>query len=97
MKRLLLIAALATTPVMADSWAMQNQGGGEIVITDRPCPGYPKLLSAYNYVSSGKTAKGCWTVIDNMVHVIWESNGAQYTYSLSDFYVKSRTKKGSDL
>ena len=59
MKKLLLIAALVSTPAFADSWAMPNQAGGEIVLTDRPCPGYKKLLAAYNYSSGGRTQTIC--------------------------------------
>ena len=93
MKNLLLIAALISAPALADSWAMPNQAGGEIVLTDRPCPGHPKLLSAYNYSSGGRSQSGCWTVIDDMVHVIWDDSGRRYTYSLDSFYVKSKDKK----
>ena len=97
MKKLLLIAALVAAPVFADSWAMPNQAGGEIVLTDRKCPGYKNLLSAYNYNSGGRSQSGCWTVIDNMVHVVWDDSGRRYTYPLENFYVKSTNKKGSSL
>ena len=97
MKKLLLIAALVAAPAFADSWAMPNQAGGEIVLTDRKCPGYPKLLEAYNYSGGGKSQSGCWTVIDNMVHVVWEDSSRRYTYSLDSFYVKSKDKKGTAL
>lgn len=97
MKRLILIAALIAAPAFADSWAMPNQGGGEIVLTTRACPGHPNLLAAYNYISSGKSGTGCWTVIDNMVHVVWDGSGQRYTYPLENFYVKSKDKKGTSL
>ena len=96
MKRLLLIAALAAAPAFADTWAMPNKAGGEIVLTDRSCPQSKKLLEAYNYSSSGNIMNGCWTVFDEMVQVIWE-DGSRYTYPLSSFYVKSRNKKGTSL
>ena len=97
MKKLLLIAALVAAPAFADSWAMPNQAGGEIVLTDRPCPGYKKLLAAYNYSSGGRTQTGCWTVVDDMVQVVWNDSGRRYVYSLDSFYVKSTTKKGNSL
>lgn len=97
MKKLLLIAALIAAPAFADSWAMPNQAGGEIVLTDRKCPGHPKLLEAYNYGTAGRSLSGCWTVIDNMVHVVWEDSGRRYTYPLENFYVKSKDKKGTSL
>ena len=96
MKRLLLIAVLAAAPAIADTWAMPNKAGGEIVLTDRSCDKSPKLLEAYNYGQGGKIMAGCWTVFDEMVQVIWE-DGSRYTYPLSSFYVKSRNKKGTSL
>lgn len=96
MKRLLLIAALAAAPAFADTWAMPNKAGGEIVLTDRNCAKSSKLLEAYNYGQGGKIMNGCWTVFDEMVQVVWE-DGTRYTYPLSEFYVKSKTKKGAAL
>lgn len=97
MKKLLLIAALVAAPAFADSWAMPNRAGGEIVLTDRKCPGYPKLLEVYNYTDTGSMQTGCWTVVDDMVHVVWDKSGKRYTYPLESFYTKSTTKKGSSL
>jgi hypothetical protein len=97
MKKLLLIAALVAAPAFADSWAMPNRAGGEIVLTDRKCPGYPKLLEAYNYTDSGSMQTGCWTVVDDMVHVVWDKSGKRYTYPLESFYTKSTNKKGAAL
>jgi hypothetical protein len=96
MKKLILIAALVAAPAFADSWAMPNQAGGEIVLTDRKCPGHPKLLQAYNYGPGGDYSPGCWTIVDNMVHVVWDT-GRRYTYPLENFYTKSTTKKGAAL
>ena len=97
MKRLLIIAAFVAAPALADSWAMPNQAGGEIVLTDRKCPGYKNLLEAYNYTQSGQSQSGCWTVIDNMVHVVWDGSGRRYTYPMENFYTKSTNKKGTAL
>ena len=97
MKKLLLVAALVAAPAFADSWAMPNNDGGEIVLTDRRCPKNDKLLEVYTYTKGGRMFHGCWTVFDEMVQVIW-SDGTRYTYSLDSFYVKSKTtKKGSPL
>lgn len=95
MKRLLLIAALAAAPAMADSWVMNNNGGGQIVLTDRGCPGYKKLLEAYTYTGNAYI-EGCWTVIDNKVHVIWNGKDRR-VYDLSDFTPNTTNKKGSSL
>ena len=97
MKKLLLIAALVAAPAFADSWAMPNRAGGEIVLTDRKCPGYKNLLEAYNYTDTGSMQTGCWTVVDDMVHVVWDKSGKRYAYPLESFYTKSTNKKGSPL
>lgn len=98
MKKHHLVAAAAMLAVMqsaiatADSWAIPNKSGGEIVITDRPCDGYKNLSQAYNYGGTGRYTEGCWTVIDNMVHVVWSDN-SRYTYPMDAFYKKSTTAK----
>jgi len=98
MKRLLLITAMIAAPVMADTFAMPNQAGGEIVISDRPCTDKrgKGLLEAYNYGNGGKHMEGCWTVIDNMVHVVW-FDGTRYSYPIENFYKKSGGRKGTAL
>lgn len=97
MKKLVIIAALVAAPAFADSWAMPNQAGGEIVLTDRKCPGYKTLLEAYNYTQGGQMQTGCWTVLDNMVHVVWDGSPKRYTYPLESFHTKSKDKKGTAL
>ena len=96
MKKLLLIAALVAAPAMADSWAIVNKNGGEIVITDRVCKGYKNLRFGYSYAEAGKTLNGCWTIIDDRVHFIYD-DGTVYTYPVSSFYKKSTDKKGTSL
>ena len=96
MKRLLLIAALVAAPAMADSWAIRNKAGGEIVITDRRCPEVPNLGRSYYYGSDGQIRQGCWTVIDDQVRVVWQ-DGTEYVYPLNSFYKKSTDKKGTSL
>ena len=97
MKRLLAILfATLSLSANADSWAIRNKSGGEIIITDRECPGYPELKRAYTYQDNGKIDEGCWTIFDNRVQVAWK-NGSRYTYSIESFYVKEKTKKGTSL
>jgi len=97
MKKLLLIAALAAAPAFADTWVMPNTGGGQIVLTDRKCKGYPKLMEAYSYTSKGYW-EGCWAVIDGKVHVAWEGNERR-VYDIADFSKgdTSTKKKGTAL
>lgn len=97
MKALLavLLASISIT-ALADSYAMPNKAGGEIVITTRECPKEKRLLRAYNYESGGKVMEGCWTVLDERVHVVW-SDGTRYTYPLDAFYIKSKDSKGEKI
>jgi|GEM_PF-3138648 len=78
MKNTLLALALATLLVaptaQADSFSMSNQAGGRIVLTDRPCDDQVNgagLLQAYTFTDTGAQGKGCWTIIDNLVHIGW--------------------------
>lgn len=96
MKRLILIAALVAAPAMAESWAINNKNGGEIVITDRPCTGYKNLRFGYSYSDTGKTFTGCWTLIEDRVYFVYD-DGTSYTYPASSFYKKSTDKKGTAL
>ena len=98
--KILLVAglvALTSRCAYADSWAVKNQGGGEIVITDRRCPDEPKLLEAYTHLSTGKYLGGCWAVIDDAVHVVWK-DGDRSVYPIKAFQPKTVTsKKGVSL
>mgnify|MGYP003347006731 CR=1 FL=1 len=96
MKWLLAVLCAVSINAFADSWAMPNKAGGEIVITTRECPKVKGLLRAYNYKQGGSIQEGCWTVFDDMVQVIW-FDGSRYAYSLDSFYKKSTEKKGSNL
>lgn len=68
------IALLASTSALAESWVSTNRGGGEITLTDRVCrfkgKEYPKLREAYSWTNS-IVVEGCWSLLDDMVHVIW--------------------------
>lgn len=90
-----LLASISLT-ALADSWAMPNKAGGEIVITTRECPKQKGLLRAYNYQQGGHIQEGCWTVFDEMVQVVW-SDGTRYAYPMSSFYVKSKDTKGTGI
>ena len=71
-----LLASISLT-ALADTWVMQNNGGGQIVLTDRACKGHPKLMVVYSYTNKGYW-EGCWTVIDGNIHVVWMApNGSR--------------------
>ena len=96
MKKLLLIAAIAAAPAFADSWAMNNQAGGEIVLIDKLCPGYKNIMQAYTYLPGGKTLTGCWFYQEGMVRVVWD-DGSEYSYPAKRFYEKSKSGKGKGV
>jgi hypothetical protein len=97
MKLIVAVLCAVSFNAMADTWTMPNHGGGQIVLTDRKCKGYSKLLEAYSYTGKGYW-EGCWTVIDGKVHVAWEGNERR-VYDISDFKPDEVTpkKKGSAL
>ena len=73
MFRLLLTIALCVTfNAKADSWTMENQGGGKVVLTDRACneKGTNSLKYAYTYTDNS-FYEGCWALMDGKVHVVW--------------------------
>ena len=98
MKKILLIAALISAPAMADSWVMPNQGGGQVVLTDRKCQGYKELFYAYTYTDR-VFLDGCWTLLDGKVHIAWEKRQGRRVYDISDFVPDEVTpkKKGGAL
>ena len=98
MKKLLIAVALVSCNALADTWVMPNQGGGQVVLTDRKCKGYPGLNEAYTYTNS-VYLDGCWTVIDGKVHVAWGKNQGRKVYEINDFVPDQVTpkKKGVSL
>jgi len=98
MKRMLIVAAITALPAMADTWVMPNQGGGQIVLTDRKCMGYKELYYAYAYTDR-TYSDGCWAVIDGKVHIGWKGGHGRRVYNLSDFTAEDITpkKKGQEL
>jgi hypothetical protein len=71
---ILVLLLAASWPIHADTWEQTNRSGDRIVLTDRPCEEPPalNLKEMYSYTSSGITMRGCWVVIDDMVHIGWE-------------------------
>ena len=70
MKWLLAILCAVSINAFADSWAIPNKSGGEIVITTRECPRDKRLLRAYNYGTTGQMIEGCWAVLDDRVQIV---------------------------
>ena len=99
MKTIIAIAMTAiSVNAAADSFHMRNDGGGEIVLTDRDCKEYDRLFQAYSYTPKGYW-EGCWALIDGKVHVGWKGNGRR-VYDINDFTFKpsnNQPKKGTSL
>lgn len=80
----LLLAASVTA--QAQTWQMNNQSNGKIVLTTRDCPEYPNkgLRSGYAYGQGGKTLSFCWAIVDGMIKALYR-NGDEYTYNPNAF------------
>ena len=98
MNKLFLVLAIMSGMAQADTWVMPNNGGGEVVLTDRLCQGYKNLYYAYTYTPQ-LYLDGCWRLMDGKVHVVWEKGGGRRVYEMNDFVAGDVTpkKKGTSL
>lgn len=78
----------------ADTWEQPNNAGGKIVLADRVCEDdkYPGLMAAYAYRANGGVTMGCWAVLDEMVHVSWNT-GRRSVFSADSFTPGPGNKK----
>ena len=98
MKRLLIVVlAVLSLSANADSWVMANNGGGQVVLTDRLCKGYKHVYYAYTHTPRFYM-DACWALMDGKVHVVYE-NGERRVYEMNDFVQDQVTpkKKGQQL
>lgn len=98
MNKLFLILAIISGMAQADTWVMPNNGGGQVVLTDRKCKGYENLFQAYTYTNQ-VYLDGCWNLIDGKVHVAWDKGNGRRVYEINDFVAGDVTpkKKGQQL
>jgi hypothetical protein len=98
MKKLLIALVLVSCNALADTWVMNNAGGGQVVLTDRVCKGHPSLREAYTYTNS-VYLEGCWTLLDGKIHVAWNKNQGRKVYEINNFVPDQVTpkKKGTSL
>jgi len=98
MKWIVAVLCAVSLNAMADTWVMPNNGGGEVVLTDRLCQGYKNLYYAYTYTPQ-LYLDGCWRLMDGKVHVVWEKGGGRRVYEMNDFVAGDVTpkKKGTAL
>jgi hypothetical protein len=86
-----LIMALLMFPLVASAQVLYtpNNGGGEIVLTTRPCivkgKEYQGLKEAYSWTNRVGKLEACWTFVDGNVHVIYLSDGQVRIYPLDGF------------
>ena len=98
MRKILSIAVLSVfigyaANVKAQSvFVIPNKGGGEITVTDRPCiingENLKNLREAYTWTPTAALEKGCWTLIDGMVHILYLRSGERRVYPIEDFRQK---------
>jgi hypothetical protein len=98
MNKLFLILAIVSNMAHADTWVMPNNGGGQIVLSDRKCPGHPTLFEVYSYTNNVYLT-GCWAVVDGKIHVVWDKGQGRRVYEMNDFVPDQTTpkKKGTSL
>jgi len=98
MKWIVAVLCAVSLNAMADTWVMPNNGGGQVVLTDRLCKGYKNLYQAYTYTNQ-VYIDGCWALVDGKVHVAWDKNNGRRVYEMNDFVAGDVTpkKKGQQL
>ena len=71
MKRLLIaLMMMAATAHAGDIATLDNEAGGKIVFTDRPCPKDIGGLRMYATSRSGETLFGCWILPDDSQNIM---------------------------
>lgn len=94
-KLLTAVIFLGAVNAHADSWELNNNAGGKIVLTDNVCYSngkrYDNLRAMFSVSGTGKTFSGCYYVADGWVRVVY-SDQTEYTYPASAFrQIKSGT------
>ena len=86
-----LLALICSTSINAQTLKMNNEAGGQIVLTQEECryggESFAPLLRAYGFSSDGTSLRACWKYQDGLIHVIWILNKGTDTsvYKLEDF------------
>lgn len=81
---LAILLGLGCNFAYADTWVMNNAGGGQIVLTDRLCKGQKHLYYAYSH-SDRSFLEGCWALMDGKVHIAWDQKVGRRVYDKNDF------------
>lgn len=76
----------------AQVFYMPNKGGGEIVLTSRPCivggKNYTGAREAYTWTPQVQRTQACWEIIDGNVHVLYLDTHQIRVYRIEDFLRK---------
>lgn len=86
-----LIAILLCIPAIASAQVLYtpNNGGGEIVLTSRPCiyqgKNYEAMRESYSWSNEAGKLQSCWTLTDGNVHMIYFVDGSIRVYPLNSF------------
>jgi hypothetical protein len=94
MKRLL--AALLLAPGLAFSAiiaTLENDGGGQIVLTDSHCDTVRDARIAYATSPRSSTLTGCWTIDEDFVHILWDDDRRIRSYEIHLWKVRTTPKK----
>lgn len=88
-----LCVALHVTGAWADRvFVSPNQGGGEITLTSRPCivrgTTIENAFEAYTWTPKAPYEKGCWSIVDGMVHILYLTSNERRVYSIESFREK---------
>jgi hypothetical protein len=96
MKKILAILAFAPALAAAQTFEMNNESGGKIVLTSRTCvfkgENLAPLRTAFAFSRGGTAANGCWGFIDGYVKTLWfdGSGVVERVYQLDDFTFKEK-------
>lgn len=93
MKKLLTTTLLLVSTIAnAQVFSTPNKGGGEIVITARPCivnnKTYENFREAYAWSPITSKAAACWTIRDGTIVLIYLKDGDERVYPMESFQEK---------
>lgn len=91
-KKLVFFLAILPGVASAQIFSTENNAGGEIVITDRPCivkgENFNGLKEAYAWSPRVKKIPACWTFHDGNVVLVYLHDGQERIYPISSFTEK---------
>lgn len=80
MKKLILaLALLCGSATAGEYWVAPTEAGGQIVLTFDKTKSCDSLFFMYLVKTDQEVAYGCWTVINDMIHVRYD-NGIRRVY-----------------